>query len=288
MLKKTLFVSLAALALSTPAMAIEMPEDATVTFENESTAYPSYKFNQIMEAYGIELMPEYAGMVPKTYAKVGDGEAVFNDDNIAYPPTYYHNIFTAYGLELLPENAREILEVPSYARVVGDEVIFGDSVSIAYDGWAWQNILSAYTLIDSDGDGVPDIRDDCPNTPKGVQVNERGCWEYDTGLLFDFDKYDIKPEYFSVLDDTKRIFDLNPGLKLTVEGHTDSIGAETYNQGLSERRANSVMNYLIQNVGIDPASLDSVGYGETQPAYPNDTAEGRARNRRAQFTSNMQ
>jgi len=284
MLKKTLVVSLAALALSTPAMAIEMPADAAVTFENVSTAYPSYRFNQIMEAYGLSLMPENTGMVPKTYAEGGNGEPVFNDDNIAYPPTDYHKIFTAYGLELLPENAREVLMVPSYARVIEDEVVFGDSVSIAYDGWAWQNILSAYTLIDSDGDGVPDIRDECPNTPQGVQVNERGCWEYSTGVLFDFDKSEIKPEAYPVLDDAQRILEQNPGIKLTIGGHTCNIGTEEYNQGLSERRAQAVMNYLIQQGGVDPASLDMVGYGETNPAYPNDTEDGRARNRRAEFT----
>jgi len=75
----------------------------------------------------------------------------------------------------------------------------------------------------------------------------------------------------------------NPTLRVLLEGHTDSIGAEAYNQGLSERRAKAVMQYLIKG-GVDSARLSTVGYGESRPIAPNNTKEGRAKNRRVELT----
>ncbi|WP_419176817.1 OmpA family protein [Desulfosediminicola sp.] len=295
MWKKAVYVSLAALMFSSPAMAIEMPADPAVTFNNESSAYPSNKFDQILEAYGLSFLAENGETVPVTYATVNGEEPVFNDLSIAYSPKDYHKIFTAYGLELTAEKASSLM-VQSYARVVEDEVVFGDSVSIAYNSWEWQDILSAYTAIsaketmavaavaepDTDGDGVIDIRDACPDTPKGVQANERGCWEY-SGLAFELNSASIKPEYYETLRGAKKVFDLNPGLKVVIEGHTCDLGAATYNQGLSERRAKAVADYLVNEVGVDAASVKWVGFGEDQPAYSNATEEGRAKNRRVQF-----
>jgi len=295
MWKKAVYVSLTALVLSSPAMAIELPADPAVTFNSESSAYPSSKFNQILEAYGLSFMSEYGAEVPRTYARVDGSEVSFNDLSIAYSPKDYHKILTAYGLELTPEKASNLI-VKSYARVVEDEVVFGDSVSIAYNSWEWEDILAAYTSIkaeetmvvevvaepDTDGDGVPDVRDACPDTPKGVQVNERGCWEY-SGLLFELNSAAIKPSYYEALNDAKRVFDLNPGLKVVVEGHTCDLGAAEYNKTLSERRAKAVADYLVNEVGIDPDFVKSVGYGEDMPAYSNETEEGRAKNRRVQF-----
>ena len=69
--------------------------------------------------------------------------------------------------------------------------------------------------------------------------------------------------------------------RIRVEGHTDSIGTESYNQGLSERRANSVKQQLIQEYQVDQNRVETRGYGESRPVAPNDTAEGREQNRRA-------
>jgi hypothetical protein len=80
-----------------------------------------------------------------------------------------------------------------------------------------------------------------------------------------------------------RTFQEYSDLKLSVEGHTDSQGDESYNLGLSDRRAASVLSYLIQEFGIDGARLSSRGLGETQPVAPNDTAEGRQQNRRVEL-----
>ena len=140
--------------------------------------------------------------------------------------------------------------------------------------------------LDSDGDGVPDYLDRCPRTPKGARVNEVGCWVLkDKGMKnvqFDFDRWNIKPGYYPVLDRVVAILLENPGLKVEIQGHTCSMGAEAYNQGLSEKRAISVLNYLVKK-GIAQERLTAVGYGESNPAFPNDTREGRSKNRRVQL-----
>lgn len=296
MQKKTLFALLAMLAISVPAFSIELPEGATPTFEKSSTAYASaYKFNDLLGAYGLTMDPAAIDTVPTSYAKVAGDEIVFNDNSIAYTPAQYHSILTAYGLELKPEAVTEKLGgVSSYATVKNDEIVFGNT-SIAYDGEDWTTILSAYSLPyvapvvatacpDEDGDGVCDDKDACPGTPQGIAVDDRGCWALSNSLLFDFDSAKIKKEIYPVLDYLKEPFDAYPDMKVQVDGHADSTGSDAYNQNLSERRANAIMNYLIKNVGIDAGRLTAVGYGESKPAYPNDTPENRAQNRRVEFT----
>lgn len=134
---------------------------------------------------------------------------------------------------------------------------------------------------DADGDGVCDADDKCPNTPKGAIVNEVGCWIAD-GLLFDFDKADIKPEFYGGLDKVAATMKGDPNLRIEVQGHTCNIGTDAYNQGLSERRAKAVLMYL-QSKGVEAGRLDVKGYGESAPVFSNDTREGREKNRRVQF-----
>lgn len=296
MWKKSLYVSLAILVCSSSAMAIEMRSTPAVIFNNESTAYSSNELNLALAAHGASLAAQHTQPVPASYADVNSTAPVFHDLSTAYSPRDYHQILTAYGLELTPENAGKILVHP-YIRVVGDEIVFDDNVSTLYTKSEWHNILSAYTpvkadevaavaaasMIDSDGDGDPDIRDQCPNTPEGVSVSERGCWEYSSSLLFGLDKAEINPEYYVELNDIRKILRLNPGLKLVVEGHTCSLGTRGYNKGLSERRAKAVVDYLVEKAGVDPDFVTWVGHGEDQPAFSNDTEEGRAKNRRVQL-----
>ncbi len=301
MQKKTLFALLAMLAISMPAFSIELPQGATPTFEKDITAYASgYKFNDLLAAYGLKMAPEAVSTVPTSYAKVVGDNVVFNNDSIAYTPVQYHSILTAYGLLLKPEDVTSKLGgVSSYAKVKDGEIVFGKD-SVAYDGKEWNEILSAYSLPevaapvvvpagcpDEDGDGICDDQDACPGTPKGVAVDERGCWALSSAVLFDFDKAVIKKQFYPELDKTKKIFDDYPTMRVQIDGHTDSVGTDKYNQKLSERRANAVMKYLVNKVGIEASRLKAVGYGESKPAYPNDTAADRAKNRRVEFTPAM-
>jgi OOP family OmpA-OmpF porin len=143
-------------------------------------------------------------------------------------------------------------------------------------------VVEKIIILDSDGDGVPDNLDKCPGTPKGARVNKDGCWVIEH-VLFDFDKYNIKPQFCHLLDEAAVVFVNNPGLRVRIEGHTDNIGTAAYNMKLSLRRANAVMNYFIKK-GIAKERLRSEGFGFTRPVATNETAEGRALNRRVQLT----
>ncbi len=136
-------------------------------------------------------------------------------------------------------------------------------------------------IKDSDGDGVMDPDDMCPGTPLGAPVDYRGCWVL-SKVKFDFDKFDIKPQYAPYLDEVLVVLRNNPGLKIVVEGHTDSEGEDEYNNKLSQKRADTVMDYFVSK-GIDASRLSAVGYGETRPAASNDTPEGMADNRRIEL-----
>ena len=146
-----------------------------------------------------------------------------------------------------------------------------------------------WCLKDSDGDGVPDCLDKCPDTPKGTKVDAKGCppvVEQETiifrNILFDFDKTNLKPASFPILDEVVEYLKNRPGVRMEIQGHTDGIGTAEYNIRLSEGRAISVKKYLIKN-GISTDRLETKGFGLTKPLAPNDTAQNRARNRRVEF-----
>ncbi len=133
---------------------------------------------------------------------------------------------------------------------------------------------------DSDGDGVIDPNDMCPDTPRGTRVGPQGCpcdltlklnFAFDSATLTDADKAQLD----TAAAELKRL-NWTSGV---IEGHTDSIGSDAYNQKLSERRALAVRDYLAAQ-GIAEARMVPTGFGESQPVADNKTAEGRAENRR--------
>lgn len=139
---------------------------------------------------------------------------------------------------------------------------------------------------DLDGDGVLNPHDKCPNTRKGAVVDLDGCEveaviELD-GVHFDFDKATLKPEAKAILDEAAALLNKHERVVVEVAGHTDSMGSETYNQGLSERRANAVRDYLTGK-GVQAQRLSARGYGESMPVASNDTKAGRAENRRVEL-----
>ncbi len=134
---------------------------------------------------------------------------------------------------------------------------------------------------DSDGDGVYDDRDECPDTPKGVIVDTRGCWVV-MGVKFEYKKWNIQPQFNSNLDNVVKVLERYPELEIRIEGHTDDIGSMEYNLRLSEKRAQSIKDYLVE-MGINQSRITTDGLGYTQPIAGNDTEEGRALNRRAEI-----
>ena len=102
-------------------------------------------------------------------------------------------------------------------------------------------------------------------------------------ILFDFNKFELKPQFYSVLDEISLVLTQNPKVKIEIQGHTDDIGTEEYNQSLSEKRAQIIYNYLVRK-GIERDRLLPVGFGFTMNNSSNETEAGRALNRRVEFT----
>ncbi|MEX2468835.1 MAG: OmpA family protein [Pseudohongiellaceae bacterium] len=140
---------------------------------------------------------------------------------------------------------------------------------------------------DSDRDGVPDSSDECPDTPMNYAVDEDGCpipveemARVELLVNFDFDRAVVKPEYFDEIEEVADFMEQYPDVIVELEGHTDSIGTNEYNMGLGQRRANAVRDLLIEEFDVQSSRISAVSYGEEQPVASNDTAAGRADNRR--------
>jgi OOP family OmpA-OmpF porin len=150
---------------------------------------------------------------------------------------------------------------------------------------------------DSDGDGVCDGVDVCPNTPAGERVDEKGCpveisprekQLRDTGTIrvqnVQFNKTEIKPESYAVLDSIGRILQQYPTLRIEIGVHMDNTGTAAKNQSLSDDRAKAVLAYLKPHLPESVAgNISARGYGAGKPIAPNTTKLGRAKNRRIEF-----
>jgi OOP family OmpA-OmpF porin len=141
--------------------------------------------------------------------------------------------------------------------------------------------------MDSDGDGVTDDIDKCPDTPKGIKVDKDGCpipikerISITLHIEFDFDKDDVRPEYNPQIEEVANFLKAYPDKDVSLEGHTDSEGSDAYNDDLSKRRAKSVKMVLVETFGIDAAKISTEGFGESRPVATNETNEGRQQNRR--------
>ena len=142
---------------------------------------------------------------------------------------------------------------------------------------------------DSDGDGVPDFKDNCPGTPAGAKVDPKGCQIAGNVTIntttdhFDFDSANLKPAMEAELDNVAASVSASRGDEmLEIVGHTDSTGPEAYNQGLSERRAQAAADYL-STKGISASNMTVKGMGESSPVADNGTRYGRAMNRRVEI-----
>lgn len=140
---------------------------------------------------------------------------------------------------------------------------------------------------DTDGDGVLDSKDECPNTPKTHKVDAVGCSlkltetvAIELNITFDSAKSIIKPEFESEVEKLATFMNQYADTVVTVEGHTDSQGADAYNLKLSQSRADAVKASLITKYGVSAERVNAFGYGETKPVADNTTADGREQNRR--------
>jgi OmpA-OmpF porin, OOP family len=153
-----------------------------------------------------------------------------------------------------------------------------------------QNASAAEYLSDSQKENVTNSYGECWQVSYGL----KNCgdapaapdnYSVITDGLFDFDKDTIKPGLANRLDEVASSIAGRDYSTVSVVGHTDSIGSEAYNQGLSERRAQSAANYLISK-GVDAGKVSTSGQGESNPVASNETSEGRAQNRRVEVNVN--
>lgn len=139
---------------------------------------------------------------------------------------------------------------------------------------------------DDDRDGVINGTDLCPQTPAGTRVDALGCGEAARivlrGVNFKTDSDELTPQSLSILNGVSRTLAANPQLKIMVAGHTDSDGDQAYNKDLSQRRAQSVVNYLVSKK-VDANNLIAKGFGEEQPIASNSSPQGKAQNRRVEL-----
>jgi len=124
----------------------------------------------------------------------------------------------------------------------------------------------------------------CRNAPPGAEVDERGCWIAAFSQFFDFDKAVVKNEFRPRLAEAARLIreHVDPSHQVVVAGFTDNVGSPEYNLRLGRQRAQAVAD-LLRDEGVPADRLSVVSYGEERPIADNDTAEGRARNRRVEF-----
>lgn len=192
-------------------------------------------------------------------------------------------------------------------------------ISLAFTRTVAQASPAPAPVEDSDGDGVADAKDQCPNTPPGADIDSRGC-ELDSDndgvvnskdqcpsttvgadvdasgcervtatvqtftieVQFPTDSSAIGDAYDSEISRVSDFMNEHPESIVEIAGHSDSRGDADYNQWLSQRRAEAVAERLTGPLGIDPSRVEAVGYGEEQPVASNDTADGRADNRRVE------
>jgi OmpA-OmpF porin, OOP family len=196
--------------------------------------------------YAIQVDRDRDGRtVMDTLVKVGGCGFTVNVDDISAP-------------EAMDAYVKRVFLAPAAIRIAGAPVLTGP---------------------DSDGDGVPDSRDKCPDTPRGATVDADGCWEV-RSVYFDSDQAVIKDP--RALEEAVLVFKADPRMAGEVQGHTDSTASMEHNQKLSEARAAAVRDYFTRQ-GLAPERIRTRGFGETRPAASNDTFEGRALNRRAEL-----
>ena len=126
-----------------------------------------------------------------------------------------------------------------------------------------------------------EIKNEVPGV-KVERVGEGIVVEFSSEILFGFDRSDLTADAKTKLNDLAQVLTKYPDTDIEIQGHTDSKGTDAYNQGLSERRAGSVSQYL-RTLNVASNRITTVGFGESVPEYTNDTDEGRAQNRRVEF-----
>lgn len=146
MIKQLLAVIFATLIISSPLMAIEPPEGATIPYIGVNQAYTGAQLNEVLEAYGLMFSKDAASNVPDSYVKIEGDTLTFGDHSMAYKPSEYHAILSAYGLTLAAEDVTSKLGAENnFATVKDGQLVFNDLRSWVAKPDEWKKLLSAYS-----------------------------------------------------------------------------------------------------------------------------------------------
>jgi OmpA-OmpF porin, OOP family len=227
----------------------------------------------------------FFGNLTERFALRGDVRGVWHDDVSSLRPMATLGVTMMLGATAAPAAAPAPTPAPAAeADSDGDGVV--DSRDACPGTPAGVAVDARGCPLDSDGDGVPDYLDRCPDTPRGVRVDAQGCEvqitepvTFNVTVEFAFNSAEITSVSRTDLMTAVQFLREHPSTTAVVEGHTDSVGSDAYNQQLSQRRAEAVRAALV-NAGITANRLTSRGYGESRPIASNDTDAGRQQNRR--------
>lgn len=192
------------------------------------------------------------------------------------------------GLSYAFDGGRNTAPVPAKAMPAdGDRDGVVDSLDQCLSTPMGVTVDASGCALDTDGDGVADYRDQCPGSPVGREVDDKGCKfvlkrteEVSLNVVFATNSSVVAPESFAEIERVARFLSKYSNVDAVIEGHTDDTGAASYNESLSQRRADAVMKVLIERFNIAANRLSAKGYGESQPIASNQTREGRQANRR--------
>jgi OOP family OmpA-OmpF porin len=207
--------------------------------------------------------------------RAGAEYAVMNCLSLGLNLDYQHINKMLFAANLPSGNIHILAARVGLTWYFGSPIVAGESAAPAV----------AAVPLDSDNDGVVDSKDRCPGTAKGVTVNAYGCAkeekaEIRLNINFASGKAVIDHSYGN---DMKTIADFmieHPTTKIEIQGHTDSTGSKVLNDRLSQARANSVRNYIVDELKADASRITAKGYGSSSPVTSNSSKEGQAQNRR--------
>ncbi len=292
--------------------------------ENLAFSFQSAYKHAFEDSYGIKHFQHSVGVMFKFGGKDTDGDGIYDQDDECpeTPGLPEFNGCPDTDGDGIEDRKDACPNTPGLAEFNGCPDTDGDGIPDPQDACPTVAGIAALNgCPDADGDGITDAEDACPNTPgpaanngcpwpdrdgDGVldkddqcpdvpgTVANNGCPEvtveiikqlneFSKTILFDYDKATIRQESYGALQSIADIMKEYPNTTFHIEGHTDSRGSDSYNQGLSERRAASVMQYLT-TIGMPSNRLTSAGYGESRPVATNNTAAGRQQNRRVEIS----
>jgi OmpA-OmpF porin, OOP family len=191
------------------------------------------------------------GSVTRNYLLKDGSQALF--------AAVYHDALPKAGWEIVSEHGTEVI-VAHYSKK-------GRNI------WAYLLDHGTEYIIKVGMEGAPDQMKSALATTCHVALY---------GVLFDFNKSTLQPASDGILTQVATLMAANPALAVEVQGHTDNVGAEGYNQTLSEARAQSVMSWLAQH-GVTATRMTAKGYGKAMPVADNNSDEGRMKNRRVEI-----